>query len=214
MSPFTSSPKSRNISAQVVFCLMFCRDCRFGVAISETEMLIETLQSAKIANFICIEDFFGGVLRSVQNVSLLNIILQTDILGGIWTECNLLLQFMYWISNELETYRQTDISGFPEFLLRRYEIHMKGRECLFNDALNTFSLRLYGVGYMVKNYSDIERGNPLSLYGLLFSISKGSYMHHPIDMIAHTTTFVTQVVEHWQEQEITHWGTIRRPIAQ
>ena len=28
---------------------------------------------------------------------------------------------------------------------------------LFNDALNTFYLRLYGVGHMVKNYSDCER---------------------------------------------------------
>ena len=28
---------------------------------------------------------------------------------------------------------------------------------LFNDALNTFYLRLYGVGHMVNNYSDSER---------------------------------------------------------
>ena len=32
---------------------------------------------------------------------------------------------------------------------------------LFNDALNTFYLRLYGVGHMVKDHSDSERGNPL-----------------------------------------------------
>ena len=30
---------------------------------------------------------------------------------------------------------------------------------LFNDALNTFYLRLYGVGHMVKDHSDSERGN-------------------------------------------------------
>ena len=30
---------------------------------------------------------------------------------------------------------------------------------LFNDALNTFYLRLYGVGPMVKDHSDRERGN-------------------------------------------------------
>ena len=29
---------------------------------------------------------------------------------------------------------------------------------LFNDALNTFHLRLYGVGHMVKDHSDSERG--------------------------------------------------------
>ena len=28
---------------------------------------------------------------------------------------------------------------------------------LFNDALNTFYLRLYGVGQMVKDHSDSER---------------------------------------------------------
>ena len=42
---------------------------------------------------------------------------------------------------------------------------------LFNDALNTFHLRLYGVGHMVKNHSDSERGNPLPPHGLLFPIN-------------------------------------------
>ena len=48
---------------------------------------------------------------------------------------------------------------------------------LFNDALNTFYLRLYGVRHMVKDHSDIERGNPLPAHGLLFPISrKGSFI--------------------------------------
>ena len=45
-------------------------------------------------------------------------------------------------------------------------------------------------------------------------------MHHPTDRIAHTTAFVTPVVEHWLEREIAHrkgemkqaaaisWGTL------
>ena len=46
-----------------------------------------------------------------------------------------------------------------------------------NDALNTFYLRLYGVGHMVKDHSDSERGNPLPPHGLLFTISsKGSFI--------------------------------------
>ena len=46
---------------------------------------------------------------------------------------------------------------------------------LFNDALNTFYLRLYGVRHMVKDHS--ERGNTLPPHGLLFSInSKGSFI--------------------------------------
>ena len=32
---------------------------------------------------------------------------------------------------------------------------------LFNDALNTFYLRLYGVEHMIKDHLDSERGNPL-----------------------------------------------------
>ena len=48
---------------------------------------------------------------------------------------------------------------------------------LFNDALNTFYLRLYGVRHMVKDHSDSEIGNPLQPHGLLFSInSKGSFI--------------------------------------
>ena len=55
---------------------------------------------------------------------------------------------------------------------------------LFNDALNTFYLRRYGVKHMVKDHSDSERGNPLPPHGLLV---------------------VTQVMEHWLEREIAQW---------
>ena len=48
---------------------------------------------------------------------------------------------------------------------------------LFNDALNTFYLRLYGIGHMVEDHSDSERGNPLPPHRLLFPInSKGSFI--------------------------------------
>ena len=46
---------------------------------------------------------------------------------------------------------------------------------LFNDALNTIYLRLYGVGYMVKYHSDSERGNPLPPHGLIFPINSKGY---------------------------------------
>ena len=73
------------------------------------------------------------------------------------------------------------------------------RNVLFNDALNTFYLQLYGVRHMVKDHSDSEKGNPLSPHRLLFQInSKGSF----ICTIPHTTAFVTPVVEHWLEREI------------
>ena len=51
------------------------------------------------------------------------------------------------------------------------------RNVLFNDALNTFYLRLYGVGHTVKDHSDSEKGNPLPPHRLLLSInSKGSFI--------------------------------------
>ena len=51
------------------------------------------------------------------------------------------------------------------------------RNVLFNDALNTFYLRLYGVRHMVKDHSDSEQGNPLLPHRLLLSInSKGSFI--------------------------------------
>ena len=38
-------------------------------------------------------------------------------------------------------------------------------------------LRLYGVGHMVEDHSDSERGNPLLPHGVLFPInSKGSFI--------------------------------------
>ena len=48
---------------------------------------------------------------------------------------------------------------------------------LFNDALNTFYVRLYGVRHMVKDHSDSEKGNLLPPHRLLFPINnKGSFI--------------------------------------
>ena len=48
---------------------------------------------------------------------------------------------------------------------------------LFNNALNTFYLQLYGVTHMVKDHSDSERGNLQPPHELLFLISsKGSFI--------------------------------------
>ena len=56
----------------------------------------------------------------------------------------------------------------------------------FNEALNTFYLRLYGIRHMVKDHSDSVKGNLLPSHRLLLSInSKG--------------------VEHWLEREIAQW---------
>ena len=84
---------------------------------------------------------------------------------------------------------------------------------LFNDALNTFYLQLYGIGY-----TDSERGNPLLPHGLLFPISsKGSFYasFHRQDSTYHG--LVIPSVGHWLEREIAQWvhheGLICRPIT-
>ena len=46
---------------------------------------------------------------------------------------------------------------------------------LFNGTLNTFYLRLYGVGHMVKDHSNSERGNLLPSHGLLLPINSKGY---------------------------------------
>ena len=81
------------------------------------------------------------------------------------------------------------------------------RNVLFNDAINTFYLRLYGVRHMVKDHSDSEKENSLPPQRLLLSInSKGSFIC--TDRITHTTAFVTPVVEHWLEREIAQWCSV------
>ena len=56
-------------------------------------------------------------------------------------------------------------------------VSRKEGNVLFNDALNTFYLRLYGIRHMVKDHSDSEKGNPLPPHRLLFLISsKGSFI--------------------------------------
>ena len=61
------------------------------------------------------------------------------------------------------------------------ELMKEGRKegnVLFNDALDTFYLRLYGVGHVVKDHSESERGNPLPPHGLPLPInSKGSFIY-------------------------------------
>ena len=43
--------------------------------------------------------------------------------------------------------------------LTQMRAHRAEGNVLFNDALNTFYLLLNGVGHMVKDHSDSERGN-------------------------------------------------------
>ena len=74
------------------------------------------------------------------------------------------------------------------------KLFQKEGNVLFNDALNTFYLRLCGAGHAVKDHSYNEPQNPLPrLHGLFFpKIYRGLfYVQIHTDWIAHTTAFVT-----------------------
>ena len=105
--------------------------------------------------------------------------------------------------HSLTDHRNFDVTH----LVIRGCIHRKKQETgnvLFNDALNTFYLRLYGVRHMVKGHSDNERGNLLPPHELLFPItSKGSF----ICIIPQTEKHIPRL-----EREIAQWVHHEEPI--
>ena len=79
--------------------------------------------------------------------------------------------FKYYIHTYIHMYVRMHAEMYSQIFYR------KEGNGLFNNALNTFYLWLYGDGHMVKDNSDSERGNPLPPHGLLFLISsKGSFI--------------------------------------
>ena len=62
---------------------------------------------------------------------------------------------------------------------------------LFNDALNTFYLWLLGIRHGKKPL----KSTAASWATLSNQQQRFFYMHHPTDRIAHTTVFVTTVME-------------------
>ena len=97
----------------------------------------------------------------------------------------------------------------------------KGKErkgnVLFNDALSTFYVRLYGVRHMVKDHSDSERGNQLLSHGLFFSIdSKGSFICTRQDSTYHSLCYTScgaLAATRNSSMGPHHGGSIWRPIA-
>ena len=89
-----------------------------------------------------------------------------------------------------------------------YKAQLEGRKEMF--YLTTHSTHFI-YGYMASDIwlrtILIGRKKPASAtYTTLSDQQQGFfYMHHPSDRIAHTTAFVTPVVEHWLEREIAQW---------
>ena len=80
----------------------------------------------------------------------------------------------FWENSMLKKPKDRDVkcsaSAFNFFNRKDFRYLMEGN-VLFNDALNTFYLRLYGVRHMVKDHFNSEKGNPLPPHRLLFLIS-------------------------------------------
>ena len=83
--------------------------------------------------------------------------------------------------NKAQWWCQTDVQSEFNSLQRDSFFLIKiflERHVLFNDALNTFHLQVYGVRHMVKNHSYSKRENLLLPNGLLFQISsKTSFIY-------------------------------------
>ena len=83
----------------------------------------------------------------------------------------------------------------------------EGKNVLFNNTLNTFYIRSYGVRHMVNDHSEEtcchHMGYSLQLAARFF------YMHLPTDRITHTMVFVTPVeIAQWIHHEGSIWWTI------
>ena len=81
--------------------------------------------------------------------------------------------------HHVSVYIQNTVLGYTEpFLEVSWILYCeRERNVLFNDALNTFYLQLYGIRHMVKDHSESEKGNLLPPHRLLLSInSKGSFI--------------------------------------
>ena len=113
------------------------------------------------------------------------------------------------------------------FYLMTHSTHYVEGNILFNDTLNTFYLQLYGIGHMVKDHSDSERGNMLPPPGLFFPINnKGSFRvaasdrlyapSHRQDNTYHSLCYTSRGALAGTRNSSMgppHEGSIRRPIA-
>ena len=90
---------------------------------------------------------------------------------------------------------------------------------IFNDALNTFYLRLYGVRHMVKDHSDGESGNPLFHMGYSFQLAARVLLYAPShrqDNTYHGLCYTRPGALAGTRNSSMgppHEGSIRRPIA-
>ena len=90
---------------------------------------------------------------------------------------------------------------------------------LFNDALNTFYLRLYGVRHMVKDHSDSERETRCRHIGYSYRLTARVLLYAPSyrqDSTYHSLCYTSRAALAGMRNSSMgspHEGSIRRPIA-
>ena len=90
---------------------------------------------------------------------------------------------------------------------------------LFNDTLNTFNLRLYGVRHMVKDHCDSERGNPMPHIGYSFRLTARVLLYvpsHRQDSTYHSLCYTSHGALAGTRNSSMgppYEGSIQRPIA-
>ena len=90
---------------------------------------------------------------------------------------------------------------------------------LFNDTLNTFYLRLYGVRHMVKDYSDSERETRCHHIGYSFRLAARVLLYAPShrqDSTYHSLCYTSRgALARTRNSSMgpPHEGSIRWPIA-
>ena len=101
-----------------------------------------------------------------------------------------------------------------------YEHNYKRKgTALFNDALNTFYLWLYGIGHMVKDHSDSERGTSCRHMGYYFRLTARVLLYAPShrqDCTYHSLCYTSRGALAGTRNSSMgppHEGSIRRHIA-
>ena len=90
---------------------------------------------------------------------------------------------------------------------------------LFNDALNTFYLQLYGVGHMVKDHSDMRKETRCRHIGYSFRLTARVLLYAPShrqDSTYHSLCYTSRGALAGMRNSSMgppHEGSIRRPIA-
>ena len=93
------------------------------------------------------------------------------------------------------------------------------RNVLFNDALNTFYLRLYGVRHMVKDHSDSEKGTSCRHIGYSYRLTARVIVYAPShrqDNTYHGLCYTSRGAlagTRNSSKGPPHEGSIRRPIT-